>query len=57
MFAGFFGFFVLGILLIPMYYIKPGHPFSNDPDGRMENVIDAFIQMGNNHIIIIATIG
>lgn len=54
---GFFGFFVLGILLIPMYYLKPGHPFSNDPDGRMENVLDAFIQMKNNHIIIIATIG
>ena len=55
--AGFFGFTVLGILLIPMYYIKVGKPFSNDPDGRLENPLDAFTQMGNNYWIIVPTLG
>ncbi len=46
---------MLGLLLIPMNYIHVGKPFSTT--GTLENVRDAFVQMGNNHIIILATIG
>lgn len=56
-FVGFFGASVLGLLLIPMYYIRVGHPFSTDPNGRMENVKDAFVQMGNNWQLILAVVG
>ena len=55
--TGFFGFTILGILLAPMYYIKIGRPFSQDPEGRMENVPDAFHQLGSNYQIIIAFCG
>lgn len=53
---GFWGFIVLGLLLIPFYYINAGN-FSNTAEHRLENVPDAFKQMGNNPIIIAATIG
>lgn len=53
---GFFGALVLGLLLIPFYYIDAGS-FSNTYGHRLENAPDAIHQMGNNHIIIIATIG
>lgn len=47
---------MLGLLLIPFYYIKAGN-FSNTADHRLENVKDAFVQMGNNWRIILATVG
>ncbi len=56
-FSGLFGFSVLGILLIPMYFIKIGKPFSTDPEGRFENVLQAFTQMKSNKWIIVATLG
>ena len=54
--SGFWGALVLGILLIPFYYIKAGN-FSNTAEHRLENVPDAFKQMGNNPVIIAATVG
>lgn len=54
---GLFGFFVLGLLLIPMYFIIIGKPFTNDPQNRMENTLDAFYQLGQNWQILLATIG
>ena len=54
-FAGLFGFVVLGLLLIPLYYIPGKRPFFNGE--RVEDVFDAFRQMGENNIIILATIG
>ncbi|XP_052759841.1 solute carrier family 35 member F6-like [Mya arenaria] len=53
---GFWGALSLGLLLIPFYYIHAGN-FSNTAGHRLENVPDAFEQMKNNHIIIIATAG
>lgn len=53
---GFWGAIVLGLLLIPFYYIKAGQ-FSNTAEHRLENVPDAFKQMGNNPVIIAATVG
>ncbi|KAK2175086.1 hypothetical protein NP493_753g00007 [Ridgeia piscesae] len=54
---GFFGASVLGLLLIPMYYIHVGHPFSTDPNGRLENVYDAFAKMGHSWQLILAVVG
>ena len=56
-FAGFFGFFVLGLLLIPMYYIPAGAPFTTNPDGRLENALDAFYMLRHSWQIMLATIG
>lgn len=54
---GLFGFIILTVLLVPMYFIRAQRPFSTDPDGRLENVWDAFAQMGNNWQIVVATVG
>ncbi|KAL3861597.1 hypothetical protein ACJMK2_007623 [Sinanodonta woodiana] len=53
---GVFGFFILGLLLIPFYYINAG-TFSNTLGNRLENAPDAFVQMGNKWQIIVATVG
>jgi drug/metabolite transporter (DMT)-like permease len=53
---GIFGFFTLGLLLIPFNFIHM--PSSNSgPNHRLEDVPEAFCQMGNNGIIILATVG
>nr|CAD7197946.1 unnamed protein product [Timema douglasi] len=49
---GLFGVIVLGILLIPFYYIKVPDSFSINSRGVLEDIPDAFIQMGNNNLII-----
>nr|CAD7458803.1 unnamed protein product [Timema tahoe] len=49
---GLFGVIVLGILLIPFYYIKVPDSFSINSRGVLEDIPDAFIQMGNNPLII-----
>jgi len=54
---GIFGFTILSLLCIPFYYIKVGSPISTNVDGTIEDAIDAFIQMGNNYLIIIAIVG
>ncbi|KAK2705938.1 hypothetical protein QYM36_016079 [Artemia franciscana] len=54
---GVFGFSSLALLLIPMYYIRVGPPFGNGPNGNLEDPFDAFVQMQNNPLIIVATIG
>ena len=48
---------ILGTLLVPMYYIKVGKDFTTDPDGRLENALDAFEQMKNSWMICLATVG
>ena len=53
--AGLFGFVILGLLLIPFYYIPGQKPFF--PGERVEDVPLALQQMKDNYIIIIATIG
>jgi len=54
---GLFGFSTLSLLLIPMYYLKVGPPFSSNPRMVMEDALDGFIQMGNNPMIILAMSG
>jgi len=54
---GFFGFSILGLLLIPMYYIYiPGHLFNN-PRETIEDAIDGFMQMGQNWHILFGILG
>ena len=47
----------MGILLIPMYFISVPAMSQDDPNHRLENAIDAFHQMKDNPIILIATLG
>lgn len=54
---GFWGFSVLGMLLIPMYYIKVGPPFNHNAHGVLEDLPDALAQMSNNYQLILAILG
>jgi len=49
---GFWGFISLSVLLVPFYYI-PGPAVGN----RLENPLDALVQMGNSWIITLALVG
>lgn len=51
---GVFGFSILSVLLIPMYYVKVGPPFNNNATGTLENAIDALIQISNNWRLVMA---
>ncbi|XP_059212375.1 solute carrier family 35 member F6 [Centropristis striata] len=53
---GFFGFFVLSLLLIPMYFIHVGD-FSNNPRMVLEDALDAFCQIGHQPLILLALLG
>ncbi|XP_059620560.1 solute carrier family 35 member F6 [Phlebotomus argentipes] len=54
---GFFGFSVLGTLLIPFYYIHVGPPFNNNARGTLEDFVDALIQIRNNWQLVFAIAG
>lgn len=54
---GAFGCLVLGSLLLPFYYIHMPPPITNNARGVLEDVVDAFVQMGNNPWIVIALLG
>lgn len=54
--SGLFGFIVLSLLLIPMYFIFVGD-FSNNPRHVLEDAIDAFCQIGHRPLIIVALLG
>ncbi len=54
--SGFFGFVVLSLLLIPMYFIFVGD-FSNNPRHVLEDALDAFCQIGHQPLILLALLG
>jgi hypothetical protein len=54
---GIFGFVTLSLLLIPMYFLRVGPPFSSNPRMVLEDALDGFIQMRNNPMIILAMSG
>lgn len=56
-YEGLFGFSSLGILLVPMYFIKVGVPFNDNASGTLEDLPDALAQMGNSWQLISAIIG
>ncbi|XP_056150745.1 solute carrier family 35 member F6 [Lampris incognitus] len=53
---GLFGFFVLSLLLIPMFFIPVGS-FSNNPRQVLEDALDAFCQIGYQPLIVLALLG
>jgi len=53
---GIFGFLTLGLVLIPFHFIHLSSSNAS-PDHRLEDVREAFCQMGDNGIIILATVG
>lgn len=54
---GVFGFCVLGSLLLPMYFIHVPSPFNNNSRGVIEDLPDAFAQIMNNKLLIVAISG
>ncbi|XP_071537209.1 solute carrier family 35 member F6-like [Panulirus ornatus] len=48
---GLFGFLTLTVLMVPMYFIPAGR-FSGNERGVLEDAIDAFVQLGNNGLLI-----
>lgn len=54
---GFFGFFVLSLLLVPMYFIHVPEHFAKNPRGVMEDAIDAFYMIKNNHLLMVPISG
>ncbi|XP_062981582.1 solute carrier family 35 member F6 [Elgaria multicarinata webbii] len=53
---GFFGFVILSVILVPMYYI-PGGSFSGNPRKVLEDALDAFCQIGHLPLIAVALLG
>lgn len=51
-----FGFVVLSLLLIPMYFIHVGN-FSDNPRQVLEDALDAFCQIGHQPLILLALLG
>lgn len=45
---GFFGFTILSLLLIPMYFIPAGNTIFQNPNGGLEDAIDGFVQIKND---------
>ncbi|XP_055233583.1 solute carrier family 35 member F6 isoform X3 [Gorilla gorilla gorilla] len=54
--TGLFGFVILSLLLVPMYYIPAGS-FSGNPRGTLEDALDAFCQVGRQPLIAVALLG
>ncbi|CAL8314320.1 unnamed protein product [Lota lota] len=53
---GMFGFIVLTLLLIPMYFIPAGQ-FTGNPRQVLEDALDAFCQIGIQPLIMVALLG
>ncbi|XP_055706840.1 solute carrier family 35 member F6 isoform X2 [Phlebotomus papatasi] len=54
---GFFGFSVLGTLLIPFYFIHVGPPFNNNARGTLEDFVDALVQIRNSWQLLFSIFG
>ncbi|KAK3885338.1 hypothetical protein Pcinc_010441 [Petrolisthes cinctipes] len=53
---GVMGFTIITILLVPFYWI-PGGIFSTNPRGVLEDIPDAFTQIGNNPMLLLPILG
>lgn len=56
-YEGLFGFTTLGLLLVPMYFIKVGAPFNNNANGSLEDLPDALVQIKNSWQLMMAISG
>ncbi|XP_047113740.1 solute carrier family 35 member F6 [Schistocerca piceifrons] len=54
---GVFGLVIMGLLQIPFYYIHVPPPFSDNASSSLEDVPDAFAQMADNNLILVALLG
>ncbi|KAJ8940915.1 hypothetical protein NQ318_017506 [Aromia moschata] len=54
---GLFGFLVLGFLQIPFYFIRAGPPVTEHYGDRLEDAIDAFVQIGHSWQLTLAVLG
>lgn len=54
---GIFGFVVLSILLVPMYFIHVPKVFSNNPRQVLEDAIDAFYMIKHNLLLLVPITG
>ena len=54
---GIFGFTVLSILLVPMYFIHVPEQFSRNPRGVLEDAIDTFYMIKNNNLLLVPITG
>ncbi|XP_046997889.1 solute carrier family 35 member F6 [Schistocerca americana] len=54
---GVFGLVIMGLLQIPFYYIHVSPPFSDNASSSLEDVPDAFAQMADNNLILVALLG
>nr|XP_023027987.1 solute carrier family 35 member F6 [Leptinotarsa decemlineata] len=54
---GLFGFVVLGLLQIPFYFIRAGPPVTQNVGDRLEDAIDAFVQIGHSWQLTVAVLG
>jgi len=54
---GLFGFVTLGVLLFPMYFIPVPFPFGHPPRFVLEDAVDAFVQLHNNSLLVVAFTG
>lgn len=53
---GVFGFVILSLLLIPMFFIHVGS-FADNPRQVLEDTLDAFCQIGHKPLILLALLG
>ncbi|CAB3259042.1 unnamed protein product [Arctia plantaginis] len=53
---GVFGFSVLSVLLVAFYWIPAPPHFDNNARGTVEDAIDGLVQIGNNPLLLIATL-
>ncbi|CAH0703742.1 unnamed protein product [Spodoptera exigua] len=54
---GVFGFSVLSSLLVVFYWTPAPPHFGNNARGTVEDAIDGLVQIGNNPLILVATLG
>lgn len=55
--SGLFGFITLGLLQIPFYFIRGVPPLTEHPGDRLEDPIDALIQIKNSWQLLLAVLG
>lgn len=56
-YEGFWGFLILGSLLVPFYWIPTYPPFSNNPRNVLEDTPDGLVQLYHNGLLFLAITG
>lgn len=52
-----FGFITICIMMIPLNFIHAPPPFTDNSQGTLESIKDAFVQIGNSGRLLMAIIG